>query len=37
VALKTKREILKGELSSIRRSLLPIFAALGGMVFPAII
>jgi|WetSurSiteA1Bulk_404760.scaffolds.fasta_scaffold04684_2 Na+:H+ antiporter, NhaA family len=37
VTLEIKREILKGELSSIHRSLLPIFAALGGMVFPALI
>lgn len=37
VALEIKREILKGELSSIRRSLLPISSALGGMAFPALI
>jgi NhaA family Na+:H+ antiporter len=37
VALEIKREILKGELSSMRRSLLPIFAALGGIAFPALI
>ena len=37
VGLEIKREILKGELSSIRHSLLPIIAAIGGMVFPALI
>lgn len=37
VGLEIKREILEGELSSVRRAILPIFAALGGMVVPAAI
>ncbi len=37
VGLEIEREIYVGELSNIKKSLLPIFAALGGMVFPAII
>ena len=37
VGLEIEREIYAGELSNIKKSLLPIFAALGGMVFPAII
>ncbi|WP_207427485.1 Na+/H+ antiporter NhaA [Pedobacter sp. SYSU D00535] len=35
VGLEIKREILEGELSSISRAVLPIFAAAGGMLFPA--
>lgn len=35
--LEIKRELLVGELSSIKKAMLPIFAALGGMIFPAII
>ncbi|MFN8922659.1 MAG: Na+/H+ antiporter NhaA, partial [Sphingobacteriia bacterium] len=35
VGLEIKRELLVGELSSLKRSLLPIMAALGGMLFPA--
>ncbi|MBL4636657.1 MAG: Na+/H+ antiporter NhaA [Kofleriaceae bacterium] len=35
--LEIKREIVKGELSDIRRASLPLAAALGGMLFPAII
>lgn len=34
VGLEIKREILVGELSSFRKALLPIVAALGGMVVP---
>ncbi len=37
VGLELKREILVGELSSIRNAALPVFAALGGMVVPALI
>ncbi|PWT97335.1 MAG: Na+/H+ antiporter NhaA [Bacteroidetes bacterium] len=37
VGMEIKREILTGELSSVRKSLLPIGAAIGGMIFPAII
>lgn len=35
VGLEIKREILEGELSSIRQATLPIFAAIGGMLVPA--
>lgn len=34
VGLEIKREILVGELSSFRKALLPIIAAIGGMVVP---
>lgn len=37
VGLEIKREILAGELSTIKKSMLPVFAALGGMVVPAMI
>lgn len=37
VGLEIKREILIGELSSIRLAMLPILAAIGGMVLPALI
>ena len=37
VGLEIKREMLVGQLSSIRRSVLPIMAAIGGMVVPALI
>ena len=37
VGLEIKREILVGELSSIRQALLPIIAACGGMILPVII
>ncbi|HEV2122463.1 MAG TPA: Na+/H+ antiporter NhaA [Chloroflexota bacterium] len=36
VGLEIKREILVGELASLRRASLPIAAALGGMVVPAL-
>lgn len=36
VGLEIKREILVGELSSIRQALLPIFAAIGGMIVPVL-
>lgn len=37
IGLEVKREFLIGELSDIKSSILPISAAIGGMVFPAII
>lgn len=37
VGLEIKREMMVGELSSIRQAALPILAAVGGMVVPAII
>ncbi|HEX2091090.1 MAG TPA: Na+/H+ antiporter NhaA [Longimicrobiaceae bacterium] len=37
VGLEIKREVLVGELASARRAALPIAAALGGMVVPALI
>lgn len=35
VGLEIKREILIGELASLKQAILPIFAALGGMLVPA--
>lgn len=37
VGLEIKREMLVGELSSFKHAALPIFAAIGGMIVPAII
>lgn len=37
VGLELKKEIMYGELSSPREALLPVAAALGGMLFPALI
>lgn len=37
VGLEIKREIVEGRLSSWQRASLPIMAAIGGMVFPALI
>ena len=37
IGLEIKREILIGELSNIKVAILPILAAVGGMVFPALI
>ncbi len=37
VGLEIKREVLVGELASLRRATLPIAAALGGAVLPAVI
>ncbi len=36
VGLEIKREFLVGELSSFKQASLPIMAALGGMIFPAL-
>ncbi|MDE7396768.1 MAG: Na+/H+ antiporter NhaA, partial [Muribaculum sp.] len=37
IGLEIKREILVGELSSFKQALLPIIAAIGGMIFPVLI
>jgi len=37
VGLQLKKEIMYGELSSFRKAILPLAAALGGMLFPALI
>ncbi|MDE6265754.1 MAG: Na+/H+ antiporter NhaA [Muribaculaceae bacterium] len=37
IGLEIKREVLVGELSSIRKALLPIIAAIGGMIIPAVL
>lgn len=37
VGLEIKRELIEGELSDIKKASLPIFGALGGMLFPALI
>ncbi|CAN5444476.1 Na+/H+ antiporter NhaA [soil metagenome] len=37
VGLEIKRELLKGELSSRKKAMLPLMAAVGGMVIPALI
>ena len=37
VGLEIKRELLEGELSDIKKASLPIIAALGGMLIPALI
>ncbi|MFI3332810.1 MAG: Na+/H+ antiporter NhaA [Rikenellaceae bacterium] len=37
VGLEIKREVMSGQLSSFRRAILPVIAAIGGMVVPAII
>jgi NhaA family Na+:H+ antiporter len=37
MGLELKRELLVGELSSVRQALLPIMAAIGGMVIPALL
>jgi NhaA family Na+:H+ antiporter len=37
IGLEIKREILVGELSDIKVAILPILAAIGGMIFPALI
>ena len=37
VGLEIKRELVEGELSSLKKASLPIFAAIGGMLIPALI
>ncbi len=37
VGLEIKREVLVGELSNIRNAMLPVIAAIGGMVVPALL
>ncbi|MCF0050332.1 Na+/H+ antiporter NhaA [Dyadobacter sp. LJ53] len=37
VGLEIKRELVEGELSSFKKAALPIFAALGGVIAPALI
>lgn len=37
IGLELKREIIGGELSTMRKAILPIGAGLGGMIFPALI
>jgi NhaA family Na+:H+ antiporter len=37
VGLEIKREVMVGELSTVRQSVLPVVAALGGVLFPAAI
>lgn len=37
VGLEIKRELIEGELSSVKKASLPIFAAIGGMLVPALI
>ncbi len=37
IGLEVKREILAGELTTLKKASLPIFAAIGGMVFPVLI
>ncbi|CAA6803459.1 MAG: Na+/H+ antiporter NhaA type [uncultured Sulfurovum sp.] len=37
IGLEIKREVMVGELSNIKVAILPILAAIGGMIFPALI
>ena len=37
IGLEIKREIITGELSHLKKASLPLFAAIGGMVFPALL
>lgn len=37
IGLELKREVMVGELSNLRQAMLPIFAAVGGMVIPALV
>lgn len=37
VGMEIKRELTVGELSSLRKAILPVLAAIGGMLFPALI
>jgi len=36
IGLEIKREVIQGELSTFKKASLPIFAALGGMIVPAL-
>jgi len=37
VGLEIKREVMEGRLSTIRKAAFPVFAATGGMLFPALV
>ena len=37
IGLEVKREVMVGELTTLRKASLPIFAAVGGMLFPVLI
>ena len=37
IGLEIKRELIIGELSKLNKAILPVFSAVGGMLFPAII
>ncbi|MFA6275353.1 MAG: Na+/H+ antiporter NhaA [Pedobacter sp.] len=37
VGLEIKRELIEGELSSVKKASLPVLAALGGMIIPALL
>ena len=37
VTLEIKREFIQGELSNLKKALLPIIGAVGGMVIPALV
>jgi Na+:H+ antiporter, NhaA family len=37
IGLELKREILIGELANLKNAMLPVFAAVGGMIIPAVI
>lgn len=37
IGLEVKREVMVGELTTLRKASLPIFAAIGGMLFPVLI
>ncbi|PKP12432.1 MAG: Na+/H+ antiporter NhaA [Bacteroidetes bacterium HGW-Bacteroidetes-3] len=37
IGLEVKREVLAGELTTLRKASLPVFAAIGGMAFPVMI
>ncbi|MEZ4907225.1 MAG: Na+/H+ antiporter NhaA [Saprospiraceae bacterium] len=37
IGLEIKRELLVGELNSIKKAILPFFLAIGGMIFPVLI
>lgn len=37
IGLEIKRELVAGELNSFKKASLPLFAAIGGMIFPAVL